>query len=76
MAESSVEIFVLAVTSAASLKYSKMDNSAVDCTVTFNDGRVLPYTASATDPEAYGQQLWADISAGIYGTVTAFTPRN
>ncbi|EDU0272551.1 DUF4376 domain-containing protein [Salmonella enterica subsp. enterica serovar Glostrup] len=33
----------------------------------------LPYTASAGDTTDYGRQLYADLVAGKYGTVTPFT---
>ncbi|EDV5024344.1 DUF4376 domain-containing protein [Salmonella enterica subsp. enterica serovar Ball] len=33
----------------------------------------LPYTATANDSAPYGQQLYADLVAGKYGTVTPFT---
>ncbi|EMQ9351073.1 DUF4376 domain-containing protein [Salmonella enterica] len=33
----------------------------------------IPFTASPDDPEAHGRQLYADLKAGKYGSVTPFT---
>ncbi|HAF1614890.1 TPA: DUF4376 domain-containing protein [Salmonella enterica] len=33
----------------------------------------LPFTAAAHDPMGYGRQLFADLKAGKYGSVTPFT---
>ena len=54
--------------------YSKVDNSTIDCTVEFDNGNIYPYTAAAFDDTDYGIQLWADLNAGIYGAIAAYTP--
>ncbi|EAB2293854.1 DUF4376 domain-containing protein [Salmonella enterica] len=55
------------------------EDSTIDCEVQFqgeNDGKTpvyVPFTASENDTTDYGRQLFADLKAGKYGTVTPFT---
>jgi len=52
--------------------YSKADRSAIDCTVTFDDGNTYPYTAVPNDSTDYGVKLWTDLLAGVHGSISAF----
>lgn len=61
------------IISVASSKYSKSDNSTIDCMVKFDDGRTLPYTAAASDNENHGKQLWQDLIAGKYGAIIPYS---
>lgn len=49
--------------------YSKSDKSTIDVMVTFDDGRILPYTAAAHDNELHGKQLWAELQADMHGEI-------
>ncbi|EJK3207483.1 hypothetical protein NK874_004700, partial [Salmonella enterica] len=50
------------------------EDNTISADVQFSDDEViLPYTASAGDTTDYGRQLYADLVAGKYGTVTPFT---
>lgn len=52
--------------------YSNSDNSHIDCTATFDNGQIYRYTATATDPMPYGQQLWDDLKTGVYGAIGVY----
>ena len=60
------------IISASNPVYSKPDNSTIDVMATFDDGRVLPYTAAAYDNEPHGQQLWSDLNARKYGVIAPY----
>lgn len=62
----------LTITSVSSPIYSKSDNSTIDVMATFNDGRILPYTAAAFDKEAHGQKLWEELVTGQHGNVAPY----
>lgn len=56
------------------------DNGTITAEVQFegetnSDGtpRYLPFTAAEHDPQDYGRELFADLKAGKYGSVTPFT---
>ncbi|EAW4371224.1 DUF4376 domain-containing protein [Salmonella enterica] len=50
------------------------EDGTISADVHFSDDEVsLPYTAAAGDTTDYGRQLYADLVAGKYGTVTPFT---
>ncbi|EGT7582570.1 DUF4376 domain-containing protein [Salmonella enterica] len=61
------------------------ENGTISAEVLFSDStesdgvtpKYLPFTASENDSEAHGRQLFADLKAGKYGTVTPFlaTPK-
>ncbi|EOF5635083.1 DUF4376 domain-containing protein [Salmonella enterica] len=60
------------IKSVHNARYNEDNTISVD--VQFSDDEVsLPYTASAGDTTDYGRQLYADLVAGKYGTVTPFT---
>lgn len=56
--------------------YSKADNSTIDVQATFDNGKTYPYTAAAFDNTDYGIQLWADLNAGVYGTIAPYSGGN
>jgi len=64
------------IVSVASPVYSKVDNSTIDCVVTFDTvfagSATHPYTASAADTTSYGEELWAGLVAGSYGAIGAY----
>lgn len=60
------------ITHVESPRYSKADNSQIDCVITCDRG-VLPFTVRPDDPEAYGRELWNNINAGIYGSIAPFS---
>ncbi|EBP4585629.1 DUF4376 domain-containing protein [Salmonella enterica] len=57
------------------------ENGTISAEVLFSDAfeadgktpKYLPFTASENDTADYGRQLFADLKAGKYGTVTPFT---
>ncbi|EHI3193623.1 DUF4376 domain-containing protein [Salmonella enterica] len=57
------------------------ENGTISAEVLFSDAfesdgktpKYLPFTASENDTTDYGRQLFADLKAGKYGTVTPFT---
>lgn len=57
---------------ATAPQYSKVDNSSIDATVTFDNGTTYPYTATASDSMDYGQKLWADLNEGVYGAISPY----
>lgn len=59
------------------------ENGGITCEVQFDDAVNekgepvwLPYTATQTDSSTHGQALWAGLTGGTYGQVTAFTVTN
>lgn len=60
------------IVSVTSPKYSKADNSTIDCTATFDNGKTYPYTAASFDNEPHGIQLWVDLNAGKYGAIAPY----
>ncbi|ECL7695611.1 DUF4376 domain-containing protein [Salmonella enterica] len=66
------------VTDARNGRYN--ENGTISAEVCFDNNKTadgvalyLPYTAAVHDPADYGRQLYADLVAGKYGTVTPFT---
>lgn len=60
------------IISVTSPFYSKADNSTIDCTVTFDNGKTYPYTAAAYDDTDYGVKLWIDLNSGKYGVIASY----
>ena len=60
------------ITAVSNPFYSKADNSAVDCLVTFSDIGQHPYTSSASDDVPYGASLWASLQADTYGAIAPY----
>jgi hypothetical protein len=62
------------LTSLTNPRWANAEQTLIDCEITtsqFGD-EVLPFTASATDCEAHGRAIFADIVAGKYGTIAEF----
>ncbi|ENT8031451.1 DUF4376 domain-containing protein [Salmonella enterica] len=66
------------ITDARNGRYN--ENGTISVEVCFDNNKTedgvalyLPYTAAVHDPTDYGRQLYADLVAGKYGTVTPFT---
>ncbi len=60
------------IVTVASPQYSKVDNSTIDCMVTFDNGQIYPYTSAAYDNTPYGIILWAGLIAGNYGSIAPY----
>jgi hypothetical protein len=55
--------------------YANVDGTAINCDVKFDSfPNYLPFTATPTDPEEYGRQLYADLQAGKYGPISPYVP--
>lgn len=52
--------------------YANSSNTAITCTVAFDNGNTYPYTAVSNDTTPYGQQLWSGLIAGNYGVIAAY----
>jgi hypothetical protein len=64
------------LTSLSNPRWANAEQTAIDCEITtsqFGD-EVLPFTASATDVEAHGRAIFADIVAGTYGRIAEYIP--
>lgn len=64
------------LTSLTNPRWSDAKQTTIDCEITtsqFGD-EVLPFTASATDCEAHGRAIFADIVAGAYGEIAEYVP--
>lgn len=66
------------ITSVSSPKYSKPDNSTIDCLVTgtlANGQSVvnMPFTAASFDCMPYGVELYNALIAGEYGEIAPYT---
>ena len=62
------------LTSLSNPRWANAEQSMIDCEITtsqFGD-EVMPFTASATDVEAQGRAIFADIVAGKYGPIAEF----
>ena len=65
-------------TTLTSLKDPKWANAAhtmIDCVITTSQlgAEELPFTASPSDPEAYGRQIFDDLVTGKYGPIADYT---
>ena len=59
------------LTSLTNPRWADAEKTTINCEITtsqFGD-EVLPFTASATDCEAHGRAIFADIVAGKYGLI-------
>ena len=57
-------------------RWSNAEQTMIDCEITtsqFGD-EALPFTASAIDTEAHGQEIFADLVAGKYGPIAEYLP--
>ncbi|EHZ3910418.1 DUF4376 domain-containing protein [Salmonella enterica] len=64
---------MLTITDARNGRYNEDGTILADVQFSDNAALYLPYTAAAHDPMDYGRQLYADLVAGKYGSVTPFT---
>jgi hypothetical protein len=64
---------MLTITSAKNPKYAQ-DNNFICLEVTFQEfgDRVLPFAASASDPEQHGRELYARAKAGEFGEIALY----
>lgn len=62
------------IIAAATPKYSRPDNSAIDCVVTFDNGNTMPFTVTENDSANYCEALWIDLKAGEFGPIAAYNP--
>jgi hypothetical protein len=62
------------LTSLTNPIWADAEHTMIDCEITtsqFGD-EVLPFTAASNDVEAHGRAIFADISAGKYGTIAEY----
>lgn len=64
------------LTSLRNPVWANAEHTAVDCEITISSfgNEVLPFTASLNDVAAHGRAIFADIVAGKYGDIAAYTP--
>lgn len=62
------------LTSLSNPRWANAEHTAIDCSITTSQfgEEVLPFTASSTDVEAHGRQIFADITSGRYGSVAEY----
>jgi hypothetical protein len=64
------------LTSLKNPRWANAKQTIIDCEITtsqFGD-EVLPFTASATDVEAHGREIFTDIVTGVYGEISEYVP--
>lgn len=64
------------ITAVSNPRWVNAEHTMIDCEIkvaSFGD-EVLPFTASATDVETHGRQLFQEISAGKYGVIAEYVP--
>jgi hypothetical protein len=64
------------LTSLSNPRWVNSEQTAIDCEITMSQfgDEILPFTASATDVEAHGRAIFADIVAGTYGQIAEYIP--
>ena len=51
------------------------ENRRIDCIIKFDgDDEEYPFTASQSDPEQHGRDIYAQICAGCHGNIAAYEP--
>ena len=62
------------LTSLKNPRWADKAQTMIDCEITISQlgGEVLPFTASASDVEAHGRGIFADIVSGVYGEIGAY----
>lgn len=71
---------MLTVLSATNPIYTNAEGTGIDCIVQFaefaNNPNLAnsPFHATIDDPELHGRQLYEDLKAGKYGTVSPYVP--
>jgi len=67
---------IATLTSVTNPRWADEEQTIIDCEITttqFGD-EVLPFCASAKDPEPHGRAIFADLLAGVYGPIGAYVP--
>lgn len=59
-------------TAVQSLAWGNAEHTSVNAVVTFDKIGAVPFSASADDPEAHGQEIFAKAVAGQFGAVAAY----
>lgn len=54
--------------------YASQTGEVIDCQIEIEGLGLLPFSASKSDPEAHGRQLYEELVAGKWGAIAAFTP--
>ena len=64
------------LTSLTNPRWADADQTLIDCEITTSQfgEEILPFTASANDPEPHGRSIFADIVAGKYGPIAEYVP--
>lgn len=64
------------LTSIANPRWANAERTMIDCEITTSQlgNEVLPFTANQDDCEAHGRAIFADLVAGKYGEIGAYTP--
>jgi hypothetical protein len=53
--------------------YGNVEETHIDCMIKWAEfDSAIPFGANAWDPESHGQKLYADLKAGIYGSISPF----
>lgn len=57
-------------------KWANAEQTQIDCVIEWKKypGRLMPFTASAEDPAAYGRDLYTRLQAGEFGVVADYEP--
>lgn len=64
------------ITSVTNPQWANSENTLINCgikAVEFGN-QVLPFTASASDVEAHGREIYAGLISGKYGPIAAYEP--
>ncbi len=63
----------LTVATCVKPKWADAKRTVINCQVTFAQiGKPLDFNATASDPEAHGKALFADLVAGKYGPIAEY----
>lgn len=54
--------------------YASETGDVIDCQVEFEGIGLVPFSASKSDPEPHGRQLYDALIAGEWGEIAAYTP--
>ena len=56
-------------------QWSDMGHTGINVLIRWDEWDAdLPFTATANDPEAHGQQIYQNALAGVYGEIAEFVP--
>lgn len=65
---------MLKLVEAKNPKFSSADRTTIDMECTWNIGGPWPFTASVSDTEAHGRDIYARALAGEFGPVAPYVP--